>query len=86
MQTLGYRQTAVVLGVHGGYEALQAFLRRMEDLEILVEASDLELQTRPARKPGQQQLTELGLRLSFFDRAPEPEPEADGDNPSTSDQ
>ena len=84
LQTLGYRQTAVVLGVQGGYEALQTFLRRMEDLEILVEASDLQLQNRPASDPGQQQLTELGLRLSFFDRAPQPE--ADGNNPSTSDQ
>ena len=86
LQTLGYRQTAVVLGVQGGYEALQTFLRRMEDLEILVEASDLELQNRAARNPGEPQLTELGLRLSFFDRAPEPEPDAEGDNPSTSDQ
>jgi len=86
LQTLGYRQTAVVLGVQGGYEALQTFLRRMEDLEILVEASDLQLQTRPAQNPGQQQLTELGLRLSFFDRAPQPEAKADGNNPSTSDQ
>ena len=84
LQTLGYRQTAVVLGVQGGYQALQTFLRRMEDLEILVEASDLQLQNRPASEPSQQQLMELGLRLSFFDRAPQPE--ADGNTPSTSDQ
>ena len=56
----------------------------MEDLEILVEASDLQLQNRPASEPSQQQLMELGLRLSFFDRAPQPE--ADGNTPSTSDQ
>ena len=86
LQALGYRQTAVALGVQGGYEALQGFLRRMEALELLVDASDLELRNRPDQTPTQPPLTELGLRLSFFDRAPEPEAEADGNNLSTSDQ
>ena len=86
LQALGYRQTAVALGVQGGYEALQGFLRRMEALELLVDASDLELRNRPDQTPTQPPLTELGLRLSFFDRAPEPKAEADGNNLSTSDQ
>ena len=86
MQALGYRQTAVILEVWGGYKGLQSFLQRMEDLEVLVEASDLELENRPAQDPIQTRLTQLALRLSFFDRAPEPESEGDDNRASTSDQ
>lgn len=72
MMALGYRQTAVALGVRGDYQALQAFLQRMESLEVVVEASDLELNGVSSDAEEGLSMTELSLRLSFFDRRPEP--------------
>ena len=71
MTDLGYRQTAVSLGVEGGFEALQDFLQRMESLEVVVEASDLSLRSLSLEAPSAQSLTELALRLSFLDRSVE---------------
>ncbi len=72
MMALGYRQTAVALGVRGDYQALQAFLQRMESLEVVVEASDLALNGVSSDAGEGPSETELSLRLSFFDRRPEP--------------
>ena len=79
---LGYVKTGVLLQAKGPYEALQAFLRRMESLQLLVQPSDLALKALAAKgdtkapdaveKPS----TQLKLRLSFFDRVAEPEAKA----------
>ena len=74
MMALGYRQTAVALGVRGDYQALQSFLQRMESLEVVVEASDLELNGVSSDAQQGPSETELSLRLSFFDRRPEASP------------
>ena len=72
----------MLLQAKGPYEALQAFLRRMESLQLLVQPSDLALQSLEgkvdAKTPGvvNQTLTQLKLRLSFFDRVAEPEAKA----------
>lgn len=71
MKALGYRRTFVSVGVSGGYGALQSFLQRMEALEVVVEAADLELTSSTDATSGNA-LTELALRLSFFDRQSEP--------------
>ena len=69
----GYEKTAVLLQVRGPYVGVLQFLRAMEKLELLVQPSDLELKAvqpepnadgAPAGPP----LTELKLRLSFFDK------------------
>ena len=73
LTALGYRQTSVILAAQGSYIALQSFLRRMEALELLVEASDLGLKQPPPGSTGEQRPTELTLRLSFFDRASPPD-------------
>ena len=79
---LGYVKTGVLLQAKGPYEALQAFLRRMESLQLLVQPSDLALQSLEgkvdAKTPGVviRPLTQLKLRLSFFDRVAEPEAKA----------
>ena len=73
----GYVKTSVLLQAQGGYLALQAFLRRMESLQLLVQPSDLALkamnnsQPRRNRDTGaglKRPLTQVNLRLSFFDR------------------
>ena len=79
---LGYVKTGVLLQAKGPYEALQAFLRRMESLQLLVQPSDLALKALAAKgdtkaldavdKPS----TQLKLRLSFFDRVAEAEAKA----------
>ena len=70
-------KTSVLLQAQGGYLALQAFLRRMESLQLLVQPSDLALkamnnsQPRRNRDTGaglKRPLTQVNLRLSFFDR------------------
>lgn len=71
MVALGYRQTAVRLGATGDYRALQSFLQRMEALEMVVEASDLELTSATEDVASGRSPTELALRLSFFDRRPD---------------
>ena len=69
----GYEKTAVLLQVSGPYEGVLAFLRAMEQLELLVQPSDLELKAVPPEAtaeglPAGPPLTELKLRLSFFDK------------------
>ena len=61
---LGYTKTSIALRVLGPYDGLLRFLQRMERLEVLVESSDLALESRDDREIG------LGLRLSFYDRQP----------------
>ena len=69
----GYEKTAVLLQVSGPYEGVLQFLRAMEQLELLVQPSDLELKAVPPETsadeaPAGPPLTELKLRLSFFDK------------------
>ena len=45
LQDLGYRKTSVALDVVGTYDQLHFFLKEMENLEVLVEASDLRLES-----------------------------------------
>ena len=73
---LGYSKTSVLLQVQGPYAAIQAFLRRMEAQQLLVQPSDLALKALQlkgdAKDPAArvQPLTELKLRLTFFDKTP----------------
>ena len=69
----GYEKTAVLLQVSGPYVGVLTFLRAMEALELLVQPSDLELKAVPPEtdadgSPEGPPLTELKLRLSFFDK------------------
>ena len=79
---LGYVKTGVLLQAKGRYEALQAFLRRMESLQLLVQPSDLALKALAAKGDAkapdavEKPSTQLKLRLSFFDRVAEPEAKA----------
>ena len=79
---LGYVKTGVLLQAKGPYEALQAFLRRMESLQLLVQPSDLALKALAAKGDAkapdavEKPSTQLKLRLSFFDRVAEPEAKA----------
>ena len=74
----GYEATSVLLQLRGSYQAVQAFLRRMEALELLVQSSDLEIRgveversdAKKAAAPGPV-LTQLKLRLSFYDQVQE---------------
>ena len=77
MQELGYHQSSIALQVTGGYAGLQQFLRRMERLQLLVESSELSLKTATTPKLNLDTtdrfapaLTDLSLRLSFYDRKP----------------
>ena len=79
LQDLGYRRTAVALNVIGSYTQLQYFLQEMEKLEVVVEASDLNLVA--ASESGMndeattnQQRIALSLRFSFYDRLPANQP------------
>ncbi|MEJ6657501.1 MAG: hypothetical protein QNL17_01660 [Synechococcus sp. ChSW.bin.154] len=72
----GYEKTAVLLQVRGPYVGVLQFLRAMEKLELLVQPSDLELKAVPPEinadgAPAGLPLTELKLRLSFFDKTTE---------------
>ena len=77
LQALGYQQSAVLLQVEGPYQAVLQFLRRMEQLELLVQSSDLELNALEAPSSDDddqpvttvQPETRLKLRLTFFDQA-----------------
>ena len=76
LQVLGYEKSSVLLQVEGAYQGLQQFLRRMEQLELLVQPSDLELTAMedPAAAADESASigpprTRLKLRLSFFDQA-----------------
>ena len=69
----GYEKTAVLLQVRGPYVGVLQFLRAMETLELLVQPSDLELKAVPLETnadgaPEGPPLTELKLKLSFFDK------------------
>jgi type IV pilus assembly protein PilO len=74
----GYEATSVLLQLRGSYQAVQAFLRRMEALELLVQSSDLEIRgveversdANKSAAPGPV-LTQLKLRLSFYDQVQE---------------
>ena len=73
---LGYSKTSVLLQVQGPYTGIRAFLRRMEALQLLVQPSDLALRALEIKIDAKdsaamvQPLTELKLRLSFFDKTP----------------
>ena len=78
LQALGYEKSAVLLQVEGPYQGLLQFLRGMEQLELLVQPSDLELTAfdDPANASEQPVInrlsrTRLKLRLTFFDQAAE---------------
>ena len=66
----GYEKSAVLLQVKGPYEGVHQFLREMEQLELLVQPSDLDLNAVPLETnadgvPAGPPLTELKLRLSI---------------------
>lgn len=75
LEALGYAITSVLLQVRGSYPNVLAFLRRMESLDLLVRPSDLELNgvasatdaPAGADEATGPVLTELKLRLSFYD-------------------
>ena len=76
LKALGYERSSVLLQVEGPYQGLLQFLRGMEQLELLVQPSDLELTAveSPASASDQPALiaaprTRLKLRLTFFDKA-----------------
>jgi type IV pilus assembly protein PilO len=76
LQALGYEKSSVLLQVEGSYQGLQQFLRRMEQLELLVQPSDLELNAVTDSAAAVDQSVRIGpprtklkLRLSFFDLA-----------------
>ena len=65
----------MLLQVRGSYPNVLAFLRRMESLDLLVRPSDLELNGVASAAAGADEdtgpvLTELKLRLSFYDTLP----------------
>ncbi|HJN36996.1 MAG: hypothetical protein AB8E87_13820 [Prochlorococcus sp.] len=69
----GYQKTSVLLRARGPYSGLQIFLRRMEGLTVLVSPSDLALRAIAAEQgeegqPRAATLTELKLRLNFYDK------------------
>ena len=81
LDKLGYQKTAVPLQVEGPYSGLLAFLRQMEQLELLVQPSDLELEALDDSsessdddepKPDAAPRTRLKLRLTFFDKTAQP--------------
>ena len=83
LQDLGYRRTAVALSVLGFYDQLHSFLKEMEKLEVLVEASDLKLEAasdsgEEKKASTNQQKIELSLRFSFYDRSPDKEQKPSG--------
>ncbi len=84
LQALGYEKSSVLLQVEGPYRGLLQFLRRMEQLELLVQPSDLELTALEEPPTDGDQLavigaprTRLKLRLTFFDAALSPGDAAD---------
>ena len=77
LQARGYDKSSVLLQVDGPYVGLLQFLRRMEQLELLVQPGDLELTALEQQEPdGDEQTgpispprTRLKLTLNFFDKA-----------------
>lgn len=91
LKKLGYQKTAVLLQAEAPYPGLLAFLRRMEQLELLVQPSDLELvalaetlqrsdddDSKPAGPPR----TRLKLKLNFFDKSSQPVKDREEQAPS----
>ena len=81
LKELGYRRTSVALNVVGSFNQLHYFLREMEKLEVVVEASDLNLEAASDSGVDDEALTTttherlaMSLRLSFYDRLPANEP------------
>ena len=77
LQALGYEKSSVLLQVEGPSQKLLQFLRGMEELELLVQPSDLELTAlgNPVNASDQPVVigpprTRLKMRLTFFDQAP----------------
>ena len=75
LTSLGYTKTSVLLQAKGSYQALQTFLQYLESLQLLVQPSDLALQSADTAKASPTPLagapvplTQLKLRLNFFDR------------------
>ena len=88
LQALGYRKSSVALEVSGPFGGLQTFLQRMEALELLVESSDLSLQTiasdnTEGETSPKRSATKLRLQLSFYDLVPQP---ADRSTPAGSNE
>ena len=89
LQARGYDKSSVLLQVDGPYVGLLQFLRRMEQLELLVQPGDLELvaleqqerasdeQAAPITPPR----TRLKLTLNFFDKAVVADGVVDADQP-----
>ena len=76
LQSLGYEKSSVLLQVEGPYQGLLKFMRGMEQLELLVQPSDLELtalddsaNASDASVTIGSPRTRLKLRLTFFDQA-----------------
>ena len=87
MQQLGYRKSSVALEVSGPFGGLQAFLQRMEALELLVESSELELKAVFEDKDADfahsaSARTQLNSKLSFYDLAPATNSRVHGSNSS----
>jgi type IV pilus assembly protein PilO len=78
LQALGYRKSSVALEVSGPFGGVQTFLQRMEEMELLVESSELALQAvveKADAEPVQAVAasTQLTLKLSFYDLASIPD-------------
>ena len=77
LQARGYDKSSVLLQVDGPYVGLLQFLRRMEQLELLVQPVDLELTALEQQEPADDEQTgpispprtRLKLTLNFFDKA-----------------
>ena len=77
LQARGYDKSSVLLQVDGPYVGLLQFLRRMEQLELLVQPDDLELTALDPQEPADDEQvaaiapprTRLKLTLNFFDKA-----------------
>lgn len=73
LSNLGYSKTSVLLQAKGSYQGLLTFLRRIESLQLLVQPSDLALKALESKAMKENALasstplTQLKLRLSFFD-------------------
>ncbi len=79
----GYEKTAVLLQVSGPYEGVLQFLRAMEQLELLVQPSDLELIAMETSASTEDEPVSIGppptrlkMRLTFFDALSKPGAEA----------
>ena len=87
LQALGYAKSSVLLQAQGPYQGVLQFLRRMEQLELLVQPSDLALTAVEVSAGDEDQPvmggpppTRLKLRLTFFDSDQEPGVDAASDS------